>query len=315
MKLFSKGNIDYFYNAPETLDFSRFADQAGDFTFIERLIDYRKLDEIKGERIVHLEFEDPNRFFSGDPSFNHLAYEDRFSKVLTICPYTAAWLNKKYGNDKRTPVFFPFNETYIPPKSEKTYDIVYVGNILSPELEENARTLSKFDYRLIASTHPLSTGTIANYGEKLALIAKTRISLVHNVLFASEKHIRNLHKNAPDFRDNEAYKLIPKDTIFGKIMGKFRPRSALVPQVKSRLLDAAFCRSLILCRRDPFNLVERYFEPGKEFVYYEPGKLEEKIREILADYDSYLPVIERAYERAVKNYTTKAFFEKYLKSL
>ena len=321
MKLFDKGSISYIsgardlFCAPETFDFNRFADRCGNFTFIERLIDYKMLEEIREERIVQLELEDPNRFFTNNPSFHHIDYEHCFSKIFTICPYTAHWLNQHYGNNKRTVVFFPFNENYVPQVTEKKYDIIYSGNVLSKELEESVRSISKFNYRLVSSKHHLSTDTDANYEKKLMLTAESKISLVHNILFLDERHIRNVHRNAPNYRGNEAFRLVPNDSLFGRLKGKIRPRTAIVPQIKSRLMDAAFCKSLILCRKDPFNVIEKFFDPITEFVYYEPGELEKKIEEILANYASYQPIIDRAYERAMKEYTTKAFYEKYLQVL
>jgi glycosyltransferase involved in cell wall biosynthesis len=50
-------------------------------------------------------------------------------------------------------------------------------------------------------------------------------------------------------------------------------------------------------------------------VYYEEGKLEERLNEILANYDAYRSVIENAYSRAINEYTTEKFVEKYLKNL
>jgi spore maturation protein CgeB len=86
-----------------------------------------------------------------------------------------------------------------------------------------------------------------------------------------------------------------------------------VPQLKSRVFEAAFCRSLILCKKDGFNVIEKYFTPNEEFVYYEEGKLVETVNRVLTNYDAYLPVIDKAYNRAVAQYTTNAFFERYLK--
>ena len=53
------------------------------------------------------------------------------------------------------------------------------------------------------------------------------------------------------------------------------------------MFEAAFCRSLILCRRDRWNVIERFFEPGEEFVYYEEGKLTETLGRVLADFGAY----------------------------
>lgn len=316
MDIFDKGNRTYLFDATRTFNFKRFAHEASDFTLIEGFVDFRGLDSLAGRKIVHLEFEEPNRFFSRDPLFHHLAYEDYFYKTFTICPFTADWLNRKYGNHKRSFAFIPFNETLIPPKTDKKFDVIYAGHILSRELEDVALTLAKFAYRLIApASHPLSTDPDLDYLKKIKLISESRIAIVHNVLFVDESHVANLHRNVPDWRDNEAYRLVPGKSLIGKALTKIRARQTLAPQVKSRLFDAAFCRALILCRRDPWNVVERFFEPEKEFVYYEPGRLEERIREILSDFDSYAPIIERAYERAVREYTTRAFFEKHLKHL
>ena len=68
-----------------------------------------------------------------------------------------------------------------------------------------------------------------------------------------------------------------------------------------------------MCKKDKFNVIDRYFTPGEEFVYYEEGKLVDTVKKVLANYDAYLSVIDNAYNRAVKQYTTNAFFEKYLK--
>jgi spore maturation protein CgeB len=86
----------------------------------------------------------------------------------------------------------------------------------------------------------------------------------------------------------------------------------LVPQLKSRVFEAAFSRSLILCKRDPFNVIENFFEPEEEFVYFDEGELKEKLVDILLNYEKYLPIIENAYVKAVNQYTTEEFFNQYL---
>jgi len=41
----------------------------------------------------------------------------------------------------------------------------------------------------------------------------------------------------------------------------------------------------------------------------------ETVNKIIGDYDAYLPVIDQAYKRAIEQYTSVAFFEKYLKTI
>ena len=268
MRLFDTKDLSYSFNATRMLDFGRFLRGTSDTVLVVGYPDYRSLNEIESKKIVHLEFEEPNRFFSSNPLFHHLAYEEYFYKILTICPYTAKWLNEKYKNNKRSLVFFPFNENHIPQKVPKLYDIIYTGHILSKELEENTWVLSKFNYQLISGQpHPLVTNTKATYEEKIKLISQSKITLVHNVLFVNNRHLKSLYENAPDFKGNEAYKLLPqnsiwqkitltKDTYVRKVLGKIMPkknmflrkivvkmlpRELLVPQIKSRLLEAAFC--------------------------------------------------------------------------
>ncbi|MCR4302511.1 MAG: hypothetical protein NUV51_12990, partial [Sulfuricaulis sp.] len=81
-----------------------------------------ELDAIKKMRVVRLEFEEPNKFFIPE-DFD--AYDGDFHKVLTLCPFTAKYLNERQKTERRVPIFFPFNEAFIPPKSEKRYDIIY----------------------------------------------------------------------------------------------------------------------------------------------------------------------------------------------
>ena len=39
-----------------------------------------------------------------------IVHQENFTEIFTICPYTAAWLNKKQHTKKHVPIFFPFNE-------------------------------------------------------------------------------------------------------------------------------------------------------------------------------------------------------------
>ena len=94
-------------------------------------------------------------------------------------------------------------------------------------------------------------------------------------------------------------------------------KELFAPQLKTRIAEAAAARALMLCRKDPWNIIEKWYTPNVDFVYYEEGKLEEKIREILADWNTgkYQKMIDNAYEKTIREYTTKVFFEKFLKNL
>ena len=321
MEVIQRSATGYAQDPTKYFNFQRFSREAGDFTLVEGAFEQSTLwsqfgftDEeitrLLKRKIVRLEFEEPNKFFIGD---NMSSYDTDFYRVFTLCPYTAKWLNAVQGKRRRVPIFFPFNEHYIPKKLKKQWDIIYTGHIVSQPVLRDIQTISQFNYRLVSnSSDPLVTNHGASYEEKMSLIAQSRITLVQNLLYPRFYHVINVWRY-PEWRKNEAFRFIPGPESFWKF---FTERDRIVvPQLKSRVFEAAFGRSLILCKRDPFNVIERYFTPGKEFIYFEEGQLAEKIEEVLQNYSDYLPVIENAFNRAKKEYTTKAFFETYLKDL
>ena len=270
-----------------------------------------ELVAVKKMRVVRLEFEEPNKFFISE-DFD--TYDPDFHKVFTLCPFTSEYFNKRQGVERRVPIFFPFNEKFIPPKSEKYYDIIYTGHLHPRPIMRDIKTLSRFNYRLVSnSDHELVTDRGVRYEEKLSLISQSKITLTHNLLYPTVRHVLNVWKY-PEWRTNQAFCDIPRG-LMGLAKRLLIGPEIEVPQLKSRIFEAAFCRSLILCKKDNFNGIERYFTPGEEFVYYEEGQLTETVNKILSNYDSYVPVIERAFTRSAEQYTTAAFFEKYLKAI
>lgn len=315
MQVYTLGAKTYPEDPARHFDFQRFADARNNFTLIAGIFDFRLLKNIKNSKIVYLELEEPNRFFVEDGEFNHIGYENDFYKIFTLCPYTAAWLNEKYGNNKRTPVFFPFNEHYIPPTSPKEFDVIYMGHAHPGEVTDIIDVISKFNYRFVShSESPYVTDKDASYMKKLDLISKSRITVVNNSIEVKDKYIITLNK-VDGFKKNYAFKQIPehfKKRWFHRFISR---KKIIVPQIKSRVFEAAFCRSLILCREDAFNIIEQFFEPDREFIYYKNGHLEQTINKILKNFDHYESVIENAFQKAKKEYTTYAFYEKFLKGL
>lgn len=324
-------------------NFERFEKLCGDFMFIDTRIDFRALKhehDLINKKVVYFEIEEPNRFCSPDRGFRREEYEWDFYKILSVCPYTTEWLNKIQGVERRQFVFFPFDTSLIPEPTKKKYDVIYFGSILSREILNTIKVISKFNYRFIAPSEEIHNSLLnqirivrkikqkfgikrreryltnknVTHTEKLSLISESKITIVHNILFHNVFAARNV-QNTEGFRDNEAFSEIPDKNIIRSIWDAILGKEYVVPQQKTRLFEAALCRSLILCRKDKFNIVEKFFTPEKEFIYYEKGKLKEKLKEILANYDAYREVIERAHNRAVTEYTTDMFYQKYLKNI
>ncbi len=269
----------------------------------------KELAELKSHKIVMMEFEEPTKPFVGDyPE----VYSKDFHKILTLCPYTADYLNRKYHENKRIPIFFPFNERYIPRKRKKTIDVLYSGHLFAGELTSMLQSLRKFRLAVISnSKDPLVTHQSVSYREKIKLYSQSKIIIVHNVLFKQPLHrIINVWLSG-QWGQNKAFDEIPAPWRPWELFKKHM----YVPHLKSRAFEAAFSRSLILCQRDPFNVIERYFKPDREFIYFEPDNLKETVAGILSHYDDYQGIIDRAYKRAIRSYTVKAFVRKYLKKI
>jgi hypothetical protein len=87
----------------------------------------------------------------------------------------------------------------------------------------------------------------------------------------------------------------------------------VIPQLKTRAFEAAFCKSLIICLYDKYKTLEKWFTPYEDFIYYHNYEdLESTIQTILNNYNEYQFMIENAYNKAHKEYTTEQFVKKYL---
>jgi hypothetical protein len=176
------------------------------------------------------------------------------------------------NREKRKSVFFPFPEEFIPQIFEKMYDVIYTGFATAEHINEIIHTINKFNYRFVS------------FGGN-NLITDANVSYSRKIQLISQSKITVVHN------------LIGNNT----------------PQLKTRPFEAAFCKSLIICKKDDFNIIEEWFEPNKEFLYYENANdLEEIIIKVLNNYNDYIPMVERAYEKAINNYTTKHFIKKFL---
>ena len=128
-----------------------------------------------------------------------------------------------------------------------------------------------------------------------SLIRKTKINIIVNLLFLNSQHIQNI-KKINNWEKNKAFDHID---------------SGIIPQQKTRAVESAVNKCLMLVRRDPWNVIENWFEPDVDFVYYDDEKsLPRKINEILSDWDSYKQIIHNAFNKAINNYTTEKFISR-----
>lgn len=230
--------------------------------------------------------------------------DDKFDEIYTICPYTNRWLNAVKGANKYRDVFYPFNEQDIPAPRVKKYDVCYHGGIHGRKYIKALKIMKKFNYRFMSQTHGINrltkkylkyaTNTNLTNREKMELISECKISICFNTFDMRNKDdIRNI-QSRKNWQENEAFKHIEDLKI--------------APQFKSRCNEAAFSRTLNLVKKDPWNIIEHYYTPDVDFVYFEDlNTLEDTIRSILHDWERYQPMIESAYNKSL-NYTTQKLY-------
>ena len=65
----------------------------------------------------------------------------------------------------------------------------------------------------------------------------------------------------------------------------------------------------MLVKRDPWNLIEDFYTPEKEFIYFDSfQELEGIIERVRNNFDEYRDIIERAYNKS-QNYTVEKIFD------
>ncbi len=292
LEFFNKGNGGYLDDPLYHFRFKEYENKTSDFYFMlgnmYEAINSGKYDD---KRKIVLSLEEPNFCTPG----HHVDTFNKADLILSICPYTSETMpNRKF-------VFFPYNENVCNPFQEKEFDIIYSGHYHGSLIPEFIRTITKFNYRFVNyQSDILVTNPGCSYMEKLDLYSKSKITLCHNLLFPNMADVPR-YKAFPNAGINKAFQLLD----YG-----------IMPQIKSRVFEAAFNRSLILCFRDHWNVIEYFFEPDKEFIYFDNVQdLEEKIKYILQHYDFYQTIVDNAYEKAINNYTVKHFVEKFLKPI
>lgn len=256
----------------------------------------------------YLDLHSPCGLYDSDAERErHMRLGQRFDKVFTICPYTADYFNKYFGNDKYVPVMFPYNEEYsVSGSPEKELDLLYWGGVNSDDHIVMLDTMIKngnYNYfRLPQHGVPISkvsgediaTGVSVPRQQLWDTLRKTKIMLASNLLYLDDKQ-------------KEAAKHLDGDNVAFNHVHDL----AVLPQIKTRPIEAAMNKTLILCKRDPWNVLDHWFTPDEDFVYYDSHKeLEEKVANILSNWDDYQPMIESAYTKAKKYYTSEKLIQK-----
>tara|TARA_B100000131_G_scaffold274313_1_gene276210 strand:- start:157 stop:1107 length:951 start_codon:yes stop_codon:yes gene_type:complete len=274
----------YGYNASDNL------------TLQERLKDYSR--KVYFNNWAPCEFAQ-KREENGHDAFKKEAF---FDEVYSICPYSNKWLNSLNLGREYKDVFYPFHTKLIPEPVEKSYDVIYHGGIHGQEHIDCIRATLNYNYRFCSMTHHINaltqeclrfaTNVNLAFQQKIELIAQTKISVCYNLVHVAPEHIPAI-QSYDNWQNNEAFSEVGK--------------SNLMPQFKTRFHEAAISKTLNLVHRDPWNIVEDYYVPDEEFIYFtDVNDLHKKIGEISRDWNNYTNIVENAYNKAM-NYTCERF--------
>ena len=300
MKLLSNDQrLNYKFDPALNFGFEKHSLDLG-FTLVMSITKPEAIKGVKG-RAIYFDLEEPNRFFvkNWNPDENR-----EWDQYLTIDPYSNQFFRSKEGRAGES-VFIPTDPDKVPPILQKRkYDLVYTGHLVSADLLKTLTGLSrKFNVAVVSnSDHPLVTHKGLNYEEKLEVISNSRAALIHNVLWPAKDDIKTLKNKVPLWREHGAFSHLNQRSLFD---------TPVVPQLKSRLFEAAFCGAAPLILRDDWHLAERFF-PSNLVPTIGAKHVTQNIEDILASGSELTTIGLEAREVAFQNFTTAHFIEKFL---
>lgn len=254
---------------------------------VELHIDVRNFTREEGKKYICLDFELPNGFvFEGTRNdyINH--YEKLYDKIITICPYTVKKRNESLGKQLYEYSYYPSSDNWDHFSENKTNDIIYAGSGTDWFLTDD---ILKFNRIIInKENRKYSTHSNVSFDEKMKLISQSKIALTHNLISCNHIHNKNV----------DGFYTIKGDTL---------------TQHKSRIIEAARCKTLILCKEDNFNIIEDWFTPNEDFIYYNDDNFENIVNKILNNYDRYQHIIESAYNKVKNLYNVNNFIKEFIK--
>ena len=293
------------------LEFEEFGDSSEEDVFFYGYGSCRNLahrDTFKNyKRRVFLQQEQPCGFM-GPQETNRFHYEisDYYTDIYSTCPYTSAWINAIRGEVIYKPTPFIFNKKHACTTGSKEFDVMYWGGIYSSDHLDILNAMSKFKYHFFTrgdgvspSTSHFVSGTRVPRTKMWDTLSRSKVMLVSNLLYLKPNEIEGIKLN-PKWEENEAFSHID---------------AGLAPQLKTRAIEAVFNKTLVLLRKDPWNVWAKWFTPDVEFLYYNGLEdLLEKLEDISKNWERYQSIVDSAYTKGVSLYTTERFFSKMLTS-
>lgn len=299
------GDADYGvlpYIQPE---FDKLSEEDSDIVFfngVQFIDDPKLLDPyMHYKRRVLFAHWSPCEFIRRPNLYYFDAYE-RFTEVYCVCPFTVKFMNDYFGEEKFIYIPYPYTNYSIGNWYEYDSASCWFGSINGDEHASAIDTISKFKYKYITSQkntwlhHPYEYNKCTHVNltteAKLKQVSKCKSSLTFNKLYRAPGVVVN---HGVDGAQLNIWQMFQED--------------GTMPQFKVRTHEIATCKSLILCKKDYWNLIEDFYTEGEHFLYFESNEeLEEIIADVDSNIDKYLPIIENAFER-VQDFSVEKIFE------
>jgi len=237
--------------------------------------------------------------FTAKKDYYHFDHYDFFTDVYCVCPFTCKFMNEHYGYEKFKYIPYPYTNRSV--TEFGNYDAIcsWMGSIHGDDHIKAIEEISKFKYKFMTSQrntwmrHPYEfqkcTHVMLTNDEKLKQLSKCRSSLSFNMIYMSPNSVKNKGKSFEKFEEG------------------------IMPQFKVRSHEITSSKSLMIVKKDPWNLVEDFYEPEKEFVYFETfEELSKIIKDVSENFHNYHDIIDAAYNRSM-DYTVEKIFQ-YIKT-
>jgi hypothetical protein len=230
---------------------------------------------------VYLNLEAPCAYASTTTCLQEQSY---FTHVYTLCPYTCDFMNSHQSNTKFIPIPFPFKGSCFDGlDTTKTLDFIYMGAMMCQEHADIVESMKPYKYNF-SSLLPAGNPTMLNVTsqEKWKVLAQTKASVAINMCPINNTHINSIV-------NNENWDRID---AFNNL------QTGYIPQFKPRVIEAMCTKTLNLVKRDPWNVIEKWFEEGKHFIYWDDiSDLQEKLKDVAENYENYESIVDAAHKR------------------
>ena len=208
-----------------------------------------------------------------------------FDDVYCVCPFTVKYMNSLYNENKFKYIPYPFTNYSCTPDWDKEYISSWFGGVHGEDHVNGLNEITKHSYKFLTKQQidaPIVTHFNVSTEQKLKEVNECRSSLSFNLLYVSSAL---LQQNSHFVQGNKE--------VFSHM------HERIAPQFKVRTHEIASVGSLILCKKDPWNLIEDFYNEGIEYVSFSTfEELRELLKDMSVNWDNYSSIAKAGYAKS-----------------